>query len=121
MLLFLALGGTALSAISTAVVFWTEMRSSKARADKNGSGKARRSEKFRRRSIILSNHFLAVEIALGVVFMVLLGKGYYRSGGVVEWVMAFVMTGWFCAFWGFLVGGGEGGDGEAEEERPLLR
>lgn len=65
-----------------------------------------------RASVVL----LAVEVGLGVAFMVLLGGEWYRVGGVVEWVMAGFFTFYFWAFWGFLVEGG----GEVGERRALL-
>ena len=87
-----------------------------------------RGEIVRRKCIIASNAFLAVEIALGIIFTVLLRMGFLRIGGIVEWVMAFLFTGYFWAFVGVLnVNGGEGEEEEEDsreregEETPLLR
>lgn len=69
-----------------------------------------------------SNAFLAVEVGLGVAFTVLLWLGFYRTAGIVEWVMAFGLTFWFWAFWGFLLEGEEDReDVGMGEESPLLR
>ena len=90
--LFLALAGTALSCICTTFVLWTEM----------WKGPARGNEQLRR-SCVLSNSLLVVEVLLGSIFTGLLWTGHLRSGGVVEWIMAFVFTFYFWAFTGLLV------------------
>ena len=115
LLLFLAFTGTALSAICTSIVFWSEMWTDPSTSNPT------KEDNLRRRSVIASNVNFGIEICLGVVFTVLLRLGFYRVSGIVEWVMAFLFTGYFWAFWGFLtLPGKEGGEGEGERT-PLLR
>ena len=119
LLLFLTFTGTALSAICTSIVFWSEMWTDPSTSNPT------KEDNLRRRSVIASNVIFGIEICLGVVFTVLLRLGFYRISGIVEWVMAFLFTGYFWAFWGFLtLPGKEGGEGEGEgegERTPLLR
>ena len=89
--LFLALAGTALSCICTAFVLWAEM----------WKGPAQGNELLRR-SCVLSNSLLVVELLLGSTFTGLLWTGQFKSGGIVEWIMAFVFTFYFWAFIGLL-------------------
>ena len=90
--LFLALAGTALSCICTAFVLWTEMWKAPAQGNQ-----------LLRRSCVFSNCLLIVELFLGSTFTGLLWTGQFRSAGIVEWVMAFVLTFYFWAFIGLLV------------------
>ena len=89
--LFLGLAGTALSCICTAFVLWSEM----------WKGPAKGNELLRR-SCVLSNSLLIVEVLLGSTFTGLLWTGQFRSAGFVEWVMAFVFTFYFWAIIGLL-------------------
>ena len=89
--LFLALAGTALSCICTAFVLWGEM----------WIGPAKGNE-YLRRSCVVSNVLLVVEVVLGSTFTGLLWTEQYKSGGFVEWAMAFVLTFYFWAFAGLL-------------------
>ena len=90
--LFLALAGTALSCICTAFVLWGEM----------WIGPAKGNEHLRR-SCVVSNSLLVVEVLLGSTFTGLLWTEQYRSAGFVEWAMAFVLTFYFWTFAGLLV------------------
>lgn len=89
--LFLSLAGTALSCICTAFVLWSEM----------WTGPAKGNELLRR-SCVFSNSLLVLEVLLGSIFAGLLWTGQFKSGGFVEWVMAFVFTFYFWAFIGLL-------------------
>ena len=89
--LFLALAGTALSCICTAFVVWSEM----------WTGPAKGNERLRR-SCVFSNSLLVLEVVLGSTFTGLIWSGQERSGGGVEWVMAFVFTFYFWAFIGLI-------------------
>lgn len=55
-----------------------------------------------RRSCVLSNSLLVLEVLLGSTFTGLLWIGQFKSAGFVEWVMAFVFTFYFWAFFGLL-------------------
>ena len=90
--LFLALAGTALSCVCTAFVLWGEM----------WIGPAKGNESLRR-CCVVSNSLLVVEVLLGSTFTGLLWTGQYKSGGIVEWAMAFVLTFYFWTFAGLLV------------------
>lgn len=89
--LFLGLAGTAMSCICTAVVLWSEM----------WTGPAKRNDLLRR-SCVLSNSLLVLEILLGSTFTGLLWTGQFKSAGFVEWIMAFFFTFYFWAFIGLL-------------------
>ena len=89
--LFLGLAGTALSCICTTFVLWPEM----------WKGPARDNARLRR-SCVFSNSLLVIEVLLGSSFTGLLWLGQYKSGGIVEWTMAFVFTFYFWAFVGLL-------------------
>ncbi|KAF6238899.1 hypothetical protein HO173_002771 [Letharia columbiana] len=106
--LFLALAGTALSCICTAFVLWGEM----------WSGPAKGNELLRR-SCVFSNSLLVSEVLLGSTFTGLLWTGQFKSGGFVEWVMAFVFTFYFWAFIGLLALPDEKRR-DVSEETPLL-
>lgn len=73
-----------------------------------------------RRSCVLSNSLLVVEVLLGSTFTGLVWTGQSKSGGFVEWTMAFVFTFYFWAFIGLLVVPNEKGR-DVGEETPLLR
>ena len=111
-MLFLgAFGGTALSAVCTIVVFRGEMWWEEQAEEL----------KTRRQSVVASTTIFGIEFCMGIAFTILLYLKFYRISGILEWVMAFLFTFYFCAFAGFLVlPGEEAGEGN-NEETPLLR
>ncbi len=109
-LLFLALIGTALSAICTVAAFWDIMKA------ENSKG-----NKLLRRAIVISNSLFLMEFCLGVAFTGLISMSFYRISGIVEWVMAYWFTFYFLAFAGFLVVPEEEAEARTKEETPLLR
>ena len=58
---------------------------------------------YLRRSCVVSNGLLVVEVLLGSTFTGLLWTGQHKSGGFVEWAMALLLTFYFWAFAGLLV------------------
>lgn len=117
-LLFLAMAGTTVHAVCTAVVFWGEMGVSAFGQEKESQGLG-----IRRRCVRGSVALLLVEVGLGVAFTVLVWGGWYRVGGIVEWVMAFTFTFYFWGFVGFLMREkeeGKGENGEVGERTALL-
>ena len=61
-----------------------------------------RGNELLRRSCVLSNSLLVIEVLLGSTFTGLLWTGQFKGAGFVEWVMAFVFTFYFWAFIGLL-------------------
>lgn len=119
MLLFLALAGTSIHAVCTAIVFGDEIREHP-NIPWDGKKKSR-NLKIRKRSIIVIDVLVAMELALGVAFTALLRMGFYTVGGIVEWAMAFLFTIYFWAFAGFLLEEEEDEEVESEEgERTSL-
>ena len=87
-LLFLSLAGTALSCICTAFGYVA--------CDVKGPSRV---NELWRRSCVLSNSLLVVEVLLGSTFTGLLWTRQFKSGGFVEWVMAFVFYILFLGFY----------------------
>lgn len=72
-LLFLALMGTALSAICTIVAFWDMMKKENTKGNE-----------LLRRSVIISNFLFVVDVCFGIAFTALLSVGFYRTSGILQ-------------------------------------
>ncbi|KAK7565507.1 hypothetical protein IWX92DRAFT_410100 [Phyllosticta citricarpa] len=105
-LLLACFSGLALSALSTTLVYFDQTK---------------RPSPFRLLRLYCSASvtIVAIEVVLGVFFTALMYMSFWRTAGVLEWVMAFIGCLYMLAFVGFVAVPPEGID--ARERDPLLQ
>lgn len=101
-LLKICFAGLALTAAGTVVVYAEEVVSFLARWE--GDEEDKRTRRWLRFCTLASAFLVILEFALGMAFIILSAQTCWYIAGIIEWVMAFLGTGYMGLFAGFFVG-----------------